>query len=75
MVSQRKVRAVFNFGILVLVGTGIGLAGVEPTYANCGGKCQAGKMCGSMVGKKEIKDQSQRHDEYLKCMRDPNTYK
>ena len=36
---------------------------------------QIEQSTGRKPGKKEIKDQSQRHDEYLKCMRDPNTYK
>lgn len=75
MVRQRIVRGVFNLGLLALAGAAVGVTGVEPSYANCGGKCQAGKECGQMVQKKMIKDQSQRHDEFLRCMRDPNTYK
>ena len=44
MVKQRIVRVVFNFGLLALVfGPASVLTGVEPSYANCGGKCQAGK--------------------------------
>ena len=75
MSKQRFARGVALFGLAALFGAGIGSIGVEPSYAYCGGHCQAGKMCADLVKRKAIKDQSQRRDEYQKCMRDPNTYK
>jgi len=47
----------------------------QPSFAgNCGGHCQAGKMCGDLVTRKGLKG-AQKRDEYQKCMRDPNSYK
>lgn len=75
MVKQRVIRVVTLFGLLAFA-CGVGVMSVEPSYAgNCGGHCQGGHMCAALVKQKAIKDQSQRRDEYQKCMRDPNSYK
>jgi hypothetical protein len=75
MVKQRFGGVAALLGLVALVGAGIGV-GIEPSYAgNCGGHCQAGKMCFALVKQKAIKDQSQRREEYQKCMRGPDTYK
>ena len=73
--NQRVVRRAAKIALLALIGMGFAAADVEYSYAYCGGHCQAGKMCGDLVGRKGLKDKGQKRDEYQKCMRDPNSYK
>jgi hypothetical protein len=76
MVKYRIGRVATLFSLAALVFAGVEVTSVAPSYAgNCGGHCQAGKMCADMVKRKAIKEQSQRHDEYLRCMRDPASFK
>ena len=70
-IIQRTVR----MSVLGLIGMGLATADVQTSFAgNCGGKCQAGKMCGDLVSRKGVKG-SEKRDEYQKCMRDPSSYK
>jgi hypothetical protein len=74
MIKQHIVRVVVRVGIAALIGMGVATSGPETSFANCGGHCQAGKMCGDLVSRKGVKG-DQKREEYQKCMRDPNSYK
>jgi hypothetical protein len=74
MTKRFFTRDAIKMGLIGLVGFGYVTVATESAYANCGGHCQAGKMCGDLVGRKGVKG-DQKRDEYQKCMRDPNSYK
>ena len=75
MSNQRVGRGAIKMGLLGLIGMSFIIANSQTSFAgNCGGHCQAGHMCGSMVSKKGVKS-DQRRAEYQKCMMDPQNYK
>lgn len=75
MIMQRVIRSAIILSALGLIGLGVLLTDTQTSFANCGGHCQAGHMCGGMVEQKGIKDKNQRRTEFQKCMRDPQNYK
>jgi hypothetical protein len=75
MLTHDIVQRAMRVSVLGLIGMGLAAADVQTSFAgNCGGHCQAGKMCGDLVSRKGVKG-SEKRDEYQKCMRDPSSYK
>ena len=76
MPKQRVTYRAMRMSLLGLVGMGLmAMVDTQPSLAgNCGGHCQAGKMCGSLVNQKGVKG-AEKRTEYQKCMADPQNYK
>lgn len=74
MMKANFIRSIVGIALAGMVGMVLTTAGAEISFANCGGHCQAAKMCGDLVSRKGVKG-AQKRDEYQKCMRDPNSYK
>ena len=75
MAKGNFIRAAAGLAVLGLFGTALTIVETQTSFAgNCGGHCQAAKMCADLVGRKGVKGVEKR-DEYQKCMRDPNSYK
>jgi hypothetical protein len=56
MLNQMIIRKAGRVSVLGLIGLGLVLADVQISFAgNCGGHCQAGKMCGDLVSQKGVK--------------------
>jgi hypothetical protein len=75
MFMRGIVPNVVNIGAALLIGMGAMVVGPQLSFAgNCGGHCQAGKRCASLVNQKGIKG-SEWKTEYNKCMTDAPNYK
>jgi hypothetical protein len=74
MPTHYLIRSIVRLSALGLIGMGLAMVDTQTSFANCGGHCQAGKMCGDLVSRKGVKG-DQKRDEYQKCMRDPSSYK
>ena len=75
MLKQHFVRSAVRVSILGLIGLGLAMVDTQTSFAGtCLGRCQAMKMCGDLVSRKEVKG-DQKKQEYQKCIRDPSSYK
>jgi hypothetical protein len=83
MDKQRVVQIAVKTGLLGVMGVGIMMIDVRPSFAVCdeihwtntNGRCGIWKMCHDIVDKKGLKDKTLWDAEYLNCKNDPQNYK